>query len=229
MKKYKILIFIIVMIIVVPNFCFSNTVSDSVATEKQLSSSDLTIKNLEFQIDKMETYQNNLLSTVQWSIGIVVLVLIVLVSYGWYTNFKVSEKEKEIMKEQMQKYIDKEMQESKLKMQKYIIDNIDIRISQFNSSLQTIQNEFGHLKMEFQEFIADQGNAIFLYVEPLRYAIKMDLNYIIYGILEKIKKRIEDKIILDANDTSDLNEVFEELPAKYETEVRKIKTMMENK
>ncbi len=219
MKKYKVFLMLVIIVIAMSNVCISNTLNDSVINKKQLSLR-------EFQIEQMKEYQNNLLSTVRWTIGIVVMVLLFLISYSWYTNFKVSEKEIEIIKRQMQNYIDEKMNVLKSNTKKYITDNIDIKVNQLDSSLKTIKNNLYDLEMEFTEYKADQSNSIFLYVKPLEHAIKNDSNWQISRILDRIKTKLNKNPKLNAEDTSDLNGVFEKLPSKYKTEVGLIESMM---
>lgn len=56
---------------------------------------------LRAQLDTVKEFDQRLLSTVQWSLGIVVASLAVLVGYNWYTNHRELEKDKAALKEDL--------------------------------------------------------------------------------------------------------------------------------
>jgi len=56
---------------------------------------------LRAQLDTTRDFDQRLLGTVQWSLGIVVATLAVLVGYNWYTNHREIERDKAALKEEL--------------------------------------------------------------------------------------------------------------------------------
>jgi hypothetical protein len=67
---------------------------------------------LRAQLEVMRQYDQSLLSTVYWSLSVIVALVILLAGYGWYTNFRVYERDKNAMQQDLQGYLQQEIGKS---------------------------------------------------------------------------------------------------------------------
>jgi hypothetical protein len=64
-------------------------------------SQGIEIELLKAQLSDARGFQSDLLSTVYWSLGVVVGIVALLVGYNWFTNFKIYEREKASLLEEL--------------------------------------------------------------------------------------------------------------------------------
>lgn len=55
---------------------------------------DPVVAQLRTQIDVMERYNDQLLATVYWSLGVLVTIAGVLIGFGWFANFRIYQRDK---------------------------------------------------------------------------------------------------------------------------------------
>lgn len=60
------------------------------------------IQVLEAQLQLMESYQDRFLSTVYWALGTVATLALVLVGFGWLVNFRLYEREKAALSQELE-------------------------------------------------------------------------------------------------------------------------------
>lgn len=66
-----------------------------------LSIAKQQIKMLEAQLSSIREYHGSLLDTVYWALGGVFVIAGLLVGFGWFANFKVYERDKEALRDEM--------------------------------------------------------------------------------------------------------------------------------
>lgn len=86
---------------------------DNALLKKNLEAANLQIEVLKAQVDVMKSYQDKFLSTVYWSLGGVFGIVILLVGYNWFTNFKNQEKDIQTLKN----YVEQELRDKKLELE----------------------------------------------------------------------------------------------------------------
>lgn len=75
--------------------------SDSPETT-ELSAAKQQVKLLEAQLQMTRDYQRSLLETVYWALSGVFIVVSLLLGFGWLVNFKVYERDKEVLKAELE-------------------------------------------------------------------------------------------------------------------------------
>jgi SMC interacting uncharacterized protein involved in chromosome segregation len=75
--------------------------------EKQNEQLKKTVWELKIQNKSLTEFQSSLLSTVYWSLGFLASITTLLVGLGWWSNFKVHEKDKESLKNEVLSLISK--------------------------------------------------------------------------------------------------------------------------
>jgi len=149
-------------------------ISESIANElpKQKLKSDLEVssvdrlkeKSLEIQLLKLqikltEKFQSNLLATVYWSLGVILGAVGVIIGFGWLFNFKIYERDKLAIKEEVEllvsklsannkMFIDSELANLRVKNEDVIKERIEI-IN--NQNINVIENEIGLLQSQFSK------------------------------------------------------------------------------
>ena len=63
---------------------------------------------LRAQLEIMRQYDGRILSTVYWSLGVIATLVLLLAGYGWYTNYRVYERDKTAMQQDLQGYLQQE-------------------------------------------------------------------------------------------------------------------------
>lgn len=118
---------------------------DNALLQKNLEAANTQIEVLKAQVEVMKSYQDNFLTTVYWSLGGVFGIVVLLVGYNWFSNFKNQEKEIQYFKdlisstlETSKKELSGELILSKNEMLKNIMSEIDLKI---DSSVVTLRND----------------------------------------------------------------------------------------
>ena len=77
----------------------AQTATNTTLQSEHRSTTEIMV--LRAQLDTMKDYDQRLLDTVHWSLGIVVATLAFLVGYNWYTNHRGIERDKAALKEEL--------------------------------------------------------------------------------------------------------------------------------
>lgn len=83
----------------------SATVSKLALIEKQNTQLKESIQELKIKNESLIGFQSSLLSTVYWSLGFLGSITALLVGFGWWSNFRVHEKDKENLKSEIKSLI----------------------------------------------------------------------------------------------------------------------------
>jgi hypothetical protein len=70
--------------------------STVVRTETQTS--DPKVQALQAEVQVMKEFTQHILATVYFALGAVIVVLIAMIGFGWYQNFRVFERDKEVLR-----------------------------------------------------------------------------------------------------------------------------------
>lgn len=76
-----------------------STVSDTTSARNEVAAAKQQVKVLEAQLETIRQFQSSVLDTIYWALGGVFLLLGVIVGVGWWSNFKVYERDKESMRD----------------------------------------------------------------------------------------------------------------------------------
>ena len=75
---------------------------------------------LQAQIEVMREYDQKLLDTVYWSLGVIGGIAVLLLGFGWFVNFKVYERDKRSMQQELDSTLRREIAEAKEKQDELI-------------------------------------------------------------------------------------------------------------
>lgn len=83
---------------VAPNMAKSTVMPGKTIVEQQNEKLKEQILELKIQNEITNKFQSSILSTVYWSLGFLGTIATLLVGFGWWSNFKIHEKDKESIK-----------------------------------------------------------------------------------------------------------------------------------
>jgi hypothetical protein len=169
---------------------------------------------LRAQLEQMRTYDDRLLSTVQWTIGITVGVIVALAGLGWYSNFRAYKRDIEALKhellifsqqeitrirDELEKSIDKQFTDLKTQwekkndtMSKMTISSIEAISKRIDSHKEVFESRLNWLEYNVVELDAKRSEENKSFVGAIHgYRKKLELS---------IKMQWENGIILALND-----------------------------
>lgn len=112
---------------------------DNALLQKNLEAANTQIEVLKAQVEVMKSYQDNFLTTVYWSLGTVLGIVVLLIGLNWFTNFKNQEKEIHSLKI----FIENEIREKKHELDNDINEKITSLLTKENRN---VWREINYLK-----------------------------------------------------------------------------------
>jgi len=123
---------------------------DNTLLQKNLDAANTQIEVLKAQVEVMKSYQDNFLTTVYWSLATVLGIVVLLIGYNWFTNFKSQEKELQSLKN----HIEQELNVKKSDLDVSVNKKISSTIAQENNKLKRDLLNLKHkiLLIEFNNY-----------------------------------------------------------------------------
>lgn len=117
---------------------------------------------LEAQLQTMKDYQSALLDTVYWALGGVFSVVVLLSGFGWFANFKVYERDKANLTQELRKLVEASFQEAQSNLQetvstshqellKLIREHEQATSKTIGTSNNRLANLIGKLELKFEK------------------------------------------------------------------------------
>lgn len=195
-------------------------VSFALVTRDSFSADNATVSNntqssaetsaLRAQIEIMRHYDQRLLATVYWSLGVLATITILLIGFGWFANFRLYERDKLALRQELIVFIQEELS----KINSTFIANAQSQydktlaearsvgssaaISLRSELLSEIKNIHGDIKRIQCNMMEAEGeswkkrgiltNAFRSYSFMLGYAIELQDKYLITDALDNIHK-----------------------------------------
>ena len=109
------------------------------------------------QLEVVQSYQDKFLLTVYWALGTLATIAALLVGFGWFANFRVYERDKAALNQELRSLIETELQkqrqivESAIAEARSAVPDLVRRASDSMSS--SIHNEMASLKEELERKI----------------------------------------------------------------------------
>ncbi len=106
-KKYLIILFICLLSL---STAFADPIQPDFST--QLSSVTLQLTQLQNEMEIVKSYSSQFLQTIYWSLGVVASIALILVGFGWFTNFRLLDQEKKSIRSEMQTTLKSDLKDS---------------------------------------------------------------------------------------------------------------------
>lgn len=76
----------------------SPTAGQPAPATKPDTTQDAKVQALQSELQVMRDFTQHILSTVYWSLGVILVVLFTMIGFGWYQNFRAFERDKEALR-----------------------------------------------------------------------------------------------------------------------------------
>ncbi len=120
MNKVMMIVFVIVV------FLGSLALGATPTTHPSASQSDqITISLLQSELNTVRDFQDTLLTTVFWSLGTIATIAVLLVGFGWYSNFRVYERDKASLSQELRSHLDNELAALSTKIEQSLNESRD--------------------------------------------------------------------------------------------------------
>lgn len=175
---------------------------------------------LRAQIEIMRQYDQKLLDTVYWALGVLVGITLLVVGLGWYTNFKVYKRDVEDLKRDFKNELLPEL--TKVARQ--------AGESAVKSALESFREvQYKQLKLEADKWEKEgvYANALRTYSEMIELANAILAGFYVPGVLDEMLRLLREKDVrLRASTIADVNKELDKVPSKYSATVEAIKEIM---
>jgi hypothetical protein len=176
-----------------PNVVSNATTLKFSLIKKQNEQLKESIQELKIRNESLKGFQNSLLSTVYWSLGFLGSITALLVGFGWWSNFKVHEKDKDSLKNEIisltsefesnwksmvsefrrkdNLLLEKRIQETKKIIDKQT-DELKSQIANVGNMVKKLQDDRGELNSKFEEHLDNFKKQNHKNMYELRYVEK---------------------------------------------------------
>ncbi len=86
-------------------------ISVQAQSNKQLEAIDHRVELLEKQFGVVRDYNDDFLATVYWALGTIAAIAILLTGFGWFSNFRLFEREKASLREELERALASQIKE----------------------------------------------------------------------------------------------------------------------
>lgn len=254
MKKFFALFIFLTLIV-----SFSYDTCDSYSADNATVSSNTQSSGealaLRAQIEIMRQYDQRLLATVYWSLGVLATITIFLIGFGWFANFRLYERDKISLRQELMVFIQEELSKINSTLNAYTQSQYDKMLAEARSvgssaatsvrselsfNINRIYKDIKRIQCDMTgkegESWIERGvltNGLRSYSYVLGHAIELNDEYIISRTLDNIHrviKMITDKpnsIKPDALDIRDLSERLTKVEKEYTIAVNGIRNALE--
>ena len=211
------------------------------ADDRSSEQRDSTIIALRAQLETMRSYDQRLLATVYWALGGLVALGAVLIGFGWFANFRVYERDKAALRQELLGVIASRLAES----ESHLSDRVSAVSTQLDETAraaasqaispvkqitQELQSELVFLKYQMYEAEFDRWSAAGVHTNSLRVAVSMisiaqaDLDeFWVSKALDRMRSAFKSGARPDADGAREVQEVLDCLPPGFAADVQNLR------
>ena len=239
----RFMLFIALVIVPLSAYAAVNVTTENSEISEVSPSTGNAIDELKFlraQLEIRREHQADLLQTVYWALGGVFLLVSLLVGFGWFGNFKVYERDKQSLKEEMHAEAKKKSVELRGELDdaiKEIRDGVDEAISdQVDTRFISIERRISLVESRVLQIELDLAKEKMLSNDSDSMALTDALNLLnkcyisaeneIPDVLKFIVKKLDEGGKFTAKEHARITEILDDLPARYTSLVGRVHKRM---
>lgn len=212
---------------------------------------------LRSQLQTMQEYDQKLLTTVYWALGVVGGIAVLLVGYGWFTNWRIYERDKAALTQELESQLQSKFATLKAELatkQNAVAEEI---LAQASTKVESVRNDLkqeikqnesfaqqllerilalslwieyykGQMEANYWEAQKVEGNVLDRYREMLTIAIKVGDEGEITSCLVKLEGLMRKGTLPFWAYVPGLIEILDKLPPKFTTQTNTIKEHLKN-
>jgi hypothetical protein len=210
----------------------------------QGSNNEKQVAVLEAQLEIMRNYDERLISTVYWALGGMITVVIVIVGVGWYTNFRIYERDKSAIRQELLSLLREDIRStieaSSAKTRAELESAVTSRAAESENKIAKLQKELNHARYKLLQIEADKHesesvyrNVLRTYVEMIRVAQELEYDFYVSRCVENVVRVL--KVFANANYSgssltgdlaSDVTKMTDSLTNEYSADADTIRALL---
>jgi hypothetical protein len=174
--------------------------------EQKLSAAQDEVKLLKAELQVVKSYQDDLLSTVYWSLGTLATIAVLLIGFSWFANFRIYERDKAALRDELHLELNDELGKLKTLFESHVVDTsrlipeqiakeIQDAISTLAASIKASEKnaarDLANLELELREMEHVKWLNQGVYVNALRIANTMLVIALSIGSSWRISKALD--------------------------------------
>lgn len=195
------------------------------------------VRVLRAQIALMRQYDERLLETVFWALTAVFGLAAVLTGFGWYANFRLYERDKASMRQELQGMLGIEIgkvREASLKAAEVAVGQAVAKaVRELSDRVEGLQKLVGGQALELKMMDVEnwrakrvEGNVLLTLAEAAEIAVGIGMGWKLDEILREIIELLEGGFKPDPAVTTSVEQMLRKLPSGYASVVAKIRRLL---
>jgi len=200
------------------------------------------------QVAMMRTYQNSLLETVHWTLGLVGSIAVLLVGYSWFTNFRMYERDKLALSQELRALVEQSLASASQTLSAAInqkTDSLTVAmettakasiaqvVAPLSGTVRGLSERMAGLELaagiasaRHWEFRQVPGNELADYQRVLYLAIAHEQQNAIQTALTEISRLMKAGATMFTGNVPELVAALDSLPPRYALDVAAIKALL---
>ncbi|SEP00945.1 hypothetical protein SAMN04488052_10698 [Aquisalimonas asiatica] len=200
------------------------TLAETTNADDSAGSESAEVQILRAQVEAMERHHDDLLSTVHWTLGVILSGVVLLLGYNWYQNRLVYAQEKEALVKELRTTLGQELDEAREELARRHKEEFSQRLARMEFDLLELErykwNQKGVLK-----------NALRCDVRLLNTAVQSGTDEYIAGALNALKEDMSALSEQPANnvlgfEAADIQSALARVPAQHQATVERIQQLL---
>lgn len=253
--KYGVTCLLVMMLLVVAVSSSADEDPKPSITGVSMTAQEGEVAVLRAQLELMREYDQRLLSTVYWSLGGLVTIATILIGFGWFANFRVYERDRNVLAQELRSMIQNELREMSQRVERDIENRfkaseertkervasatealeskVDGEFRNLNHEILNSQYELKHLEADKWMAKAVYSNALRAYCGMMQLSLRIGyqwrvaktLDYI-HDVLMSMRDQGKGRS-LDADDIRAVTTLLDSIPKEHAIVVSGIRGLLE--
>jgi len=202
---------------------------------------------LRAQLETMRDYDQRLIETVYWALGVTAALAVLVAGFSWFSNLRLYQRDRDALRDQVRSLSQsatatiseantRELHAIREAVEVTVGKEVSSKTGQFESVLESLRSEISELRvvnhrLEAKLWEAEPvyANAFLEYTNALSAAVEADFTGYYPELLTSIIRVLGKTKSVTSWDSSRLNPILSRLPHDYDTEAAKIKQLLDEK